>query len=148
MKLALANEASQVLASVSSKTTEDTRKRDLEKVESDLTHWESVLDKASQNNTSCPDDDAALKQLLEGFISSAAARKKTLESELGNYRTHVEAIRPAVVAAGRTCDAARSRLEEVQQITAEAAQLMQTERTDLRAALRGLEAYMGAAGLL
>ncbi|KAL1618422.1 hypothetical protein SLS56_010539 [Neofusicoccum ribis] len=148
MKLALANEASQVLASVSSKTAEDTRKRDLEKVESDLTHWESVLDKASQNNTSCPDDDAALKQLLEGFISSAAARKKTLESELGKYRTHAEAIRPAVVAAGRTCDAARSRLEEVQQITAEAAQLMQTERTDLRAALRRLEAYMGAAGLL
>lgn len=67
---------------------------------------------------------------------------------MGNYRTHIEAIRPAVVAAGRTCDATRSRLEEVQQITAEAAQLMQTERTDLRAALRGLEAYMGAAGLL
>lgn len=53
-----------------------------------------------------------------------------------------------MVTAGRTCDATRSRLEEVQQITAEAAQLMQTERTDLRATLRGLEAYMGAAGLL
>lgn len=89
-----------------------------------------------------------MQQLLHGFIDSIEAKKKILESELERYGSYKEAVRPAVVAVDTTCAVIRSRREEVLQVMTEAAQLMQKERADLRAALSKLETYMDAAGLL
>lgn len=149
-KLPLADEALQALSSVlsSAKSAEEMKSEEKERIESDLTHWHTVLEKASQTSSSVPDDDAALQQLLHGFIESSEGKKKILESELELYGSHKEAVRPAVAAVDAACAVIRSRREGVLQVMTEAAQLMQKERADLRAALSKVETYMDAAGLL
>lgn len=143
----LADEASQVLSSISHRveTAKATITKDLEATKSDIEHWESILERASQSRTSHPDDDAALKQLLNGFIVGAESRTKTLRAKLKSHETHIEATRSAVAAASGIHSLTRSRLEEAQKIRHKAAQWMQTIRLSLRTTLSKMEADMKAA---